>query len=173
MQAFESLRFPLEQRESFSDLSCLTCAHLASSVSKLTSPCNERTWNVKGTDTIMTSSERETPKTSTKRSAALRSPTGIAPLGIYPVFIAIKGGGRPTRRLPHAKMLLVPISFFLCWVDYALEGSTFSLSKCDFSRLFHTERSWHTYQFTVVFISGWQDLLSDARVFFVFTSFEV
>ena len=42
----------------------------------------------------------------------------------------------------HAKMLLVPIKFFfLCWVDYALEGSTFSLSKCDFSRMFHTERS--------------------------------
>ena len=57
---------------------------------------------------------------------------------------AIKGGGRPTRLLPHAKMLLVPIGFFLCWVDYALEGSTFSLSKCDFSRMFHTERSWHT-----------------------------
>ena len=147
-QAFESSRFPLEQAESFSDLSCLTCARravrLASSVSNLTSPCNERTWNAKGTDTIMTSPEREPPKTSTKKSTALRSPTGITPLGIYPVFIAIKGGGRPTRRLPHAKMLLVPISFFLCWVDYALEGSTFSLSKCDFSRLFHTERSWHT-----------------------------
>ena len=66
------------------------------------------------------------------------------------VFIAIKGGGRPTRLLLYAKMLLVPISFFLCWVDYALEGSTFSLSKCDFSRLFHTERSWHTYRFNVV-----------------------
>ena len=26
--------------------------------------------------------------------------------------------------------------FFLCWVDYALEGSTFSLGKCDFSPLF-------------------------------------
>ena len=52
--------------------------------------------------------------------------------------------GRPTWLLPHAKMLLVPISCFLCWVDHALEGSTFSLSKCDFSRLFHTERSWHT-----------------------------
>ena len=73
----------------------------------------------------MTSPEREPPKTSTKRSAALRSPTGITPLGIYPVFIAIKGGGRPTRRLPHAKMLLVPIRFFLCWVDYALEDSTY------------------------------------------------
>ena len=94
-QAFESLRFPLEQGESFSDLSCLTCARqavrLASSVSNLKSPCNERTWNAKGTDTIMTSPEREPSKTSTKRSAALRSPTGITPLGVYPVFIAIKG----------------------------------------------------------------------------------
>ena len=93
---------------------------------------------------IMTSPEREPPKTVSAKRSALRSPTGITPLGIYPVFIAIKGGGRPTRRLPHAKMLLVPISFFLFWVDYAPEGSTFSLSKCDFSRLFHTERSWHT-----------------------------
>ena len=53
-QAFESSRFPLEQGKSFSDLSCLTCARqavrLASSVSNLTSPCNERTWNAKGTD---------------------------------------------------------------------------------------------------------------------------
>ena len=32
---------------------------------------------------IMTSPEREAPKTSTKRSAALRSPTGITPSGIY------------------------------------------------------------------------------------------
>ena len=146
-QAFESSRFPLEQLqgESFSDLSYLTCAQravrLASSVSNSTSPCNELTWNAKGTDTIMNSPEREPPKTRTKKSAALRSPTGITPLGIYPVFIAKKGGSRPTRRLPHAKMLLAPISFFLCWVDYALEGSTFSLSKCDFSRMFHTERS--------------------------------
>ena len=65
----------LEQGESFSDLSCLTCAQqavrLASSVSYLTSPCNERTWNAKGTDTIMTFPEHEAPKTSTKRSAVL------------------------------------------------------------------------------------------------------
>ena len=27
-------------------------------------------------------------------------------------FITIKGGGRPTRLLPHAKMLLIPIKFF-------------------------------------------------------------
>ena len=41
---------------------------------------------------------------------------------------------------------------FICWVDYALEGSAFILSKCDFSRMFHTERSWHTYQLTVVIV---------------------
>ena len=68
----ESSRFPLEQGESFSDLSRLTCARRAVQ----TSPCNERTWDAQGTDTIMTSPEREPPKTSTKRSAALRSPTG-------------------------------------------------------------------------------------------------
>ena len=50
--------------------------------------------------------------------------------------------------------------FFLCWVGYALEGSIFSLSKCDFSRRFHTERSWHTYRFTIVIVSGRQDLPS-------------
>ena len=39
-------------------------------------------------------------------------------------FVAMKGGGRPTRLLPYAKMLLAPITFFpFCWVDYALEGS--------------------------------------------------
>ena len=41
-QAFESSRYPLEQGESFSDLSCLTCARrvvrLAGSVSNLTNP---------------------------------------------------------------------------------------------------------------------------------------
>ena len=86
-QSFESLRFPLDQRESFSDLSCLTCARqavrLASSVSNLTSRCNERTWNAKETDDIITSPEREASRTSqsTKRSAALRSLTGITPSG--------------------------------------------------------------------------------------------
>ena len=86
------------------------------------------------------------------------------------VFIAIKGGGRPTRLLLYAKMLLVPISFFFCGVDYSLEGSTFSLSKCDFSLLFHTERSWHTHRFTVVFVSGRQDSPSDARAFSLFAA---
>ena len=166
-QAFESSRFPLEQGESFSDLSCLTCARravrLASSVFNLTSPCNERTWNAKGTDTIMTSPEREAPKTSTEISSASIADRNYT-FGYF-FNVAIKGGGRSTRLLPHAKMLLVLISFFLCWVDYALEGSTFSLSKYDFSRVFHTERSWHTYRFTVVFVSGRQDLPSDARAF--------
>ena len=41
-QTFESSRLPLEQGESFSDLSCLTCARravrLAGSVSNLASP---------------------------------------------------------------------------------------------------------------------------------------
>ena len=41
-----------------------------------------------------------------------------------PTFVAMKGGDRPTRLLPYAKMLFVPITFFsFCWVDYALEGS--------------------------------------------------
>ena len=87
---------------------------------------------------------------------------------------AIKG--KPIRLLPHAKMLLVPIKFFfLCWVDYALEGSTFSLSKCDlsgdFSCMFHTERSRHI-RFTVVIVSGRQDLPYDASAFSL-TSLEV
>ena len=43
---------------------------------------------------IMTSPEREPPKTVSAKRSALRSPTGITHLGIYPVFIAIKGGGR-------------------------------------------------------------------------------
>ena len=72
--------------------------------------------------------------------------------------------GRPTRLLPHAKMLLVFISFFLCWVDYALEGSTFSLSKYDFSPCF-TLRGLDTHRFTEGFVSGQQDLPSDARAF--------
>ena len=85
---------------------------------------------------------------------------------------AIKGGGiglHDFYLMP--KCCLFQYVFSLCWVDYAVEGSTFSLSKCDFSCLFHTERSWHTYRFTVVFVSGRQDLPSDARAFSL-TSFE-
>ena len=42
------------------------------------------------------------------------------------------------------KCCLFQYSFFSSarWVDYVVvEGYTFSLSKCDFSRMFHTERS--------------------------------
>ena len=106
-QAFESLRyrFPLEQGERFSDLSCLTCAQqgvrFASSVSYLTSPCNERTGmrkvqilsrllqNVK----LRKQGQRDQQRFDRRQELHLR------------VFIAIKGGGRPTRLLPHAKML--------------------------------------------------------------------
>ena len=66
-------------------------------------------------------------------------------------------------------MLLIPIKFFFpCWVDYVLDGSTFSPSKCDFSRMFHSERSCHTCQFTVVIVSGRQDLPSDESAFDLF-----
>ena len=103
---------------------------------------------------------------------ARRGEDFVGLLRVCASLLPIKGGGRPTRLLPHAKMLLIPIKFFfLCWVDYALEGSTFSLSKCDFSRMFHTERSWHTYRFTVVIVSGRQDFPSDTSAFSL-TSFE-
>ena len=72
----------------------------------------------------------------------------------------------------NAKMLLVLIRFFpltgrLCW-----RGSTFRLSKCDFSRLFHPERSWHAHWFSAVFVYSREvDLSFDARSFSV-TVFE-
>ena len=50
-------------------------------------------------------------------------------------WAAIKGGGSPTRRLPHAKILLVPISFFpllsrLCFGRfYIFTGPLFSHSE--------------------------------------------
>ena len=79
---------------------------------------------------------------------------------------------KSTPVLPHAKMLLVPIRFF-CWrVDYALECSMFWLSKCYFSRLFHT---WEVITRLLIFcgfwISGLHDMPSDARAFSL-TSFE-
>ena len=61
--------------------------------------------------------------------------------------------------------------FFLCWVDNDLEGCTFSLSNCDFSRLFHTERSWHTSIYCG-FVSGLKDFPSNARAFSVTSAFE-
>ena len=82
---------------------------------------------------------------------------------------------KPTPLLPHAKILLVSVWFFFWRVDYALEGSMCWLSKCDFSRLFHTERSWHGYWFSVVFVFlvSMICLLMQQRFFiFFFTSFE-
>ena len=40
-----------------------------------------------------------------------------------PTVIVISQGGSVgnTRLLPHAKMLLVPMNYFLCRADYALE----------------------------------------------------
>ena len=63
--------------------------------------------------------------------------------------ITIEGGGRPTRLLPHAKMLLVPIKFFpllgrLCSGRfYIFTEQMWFLAAC-----FTAERSWHTYRFT-------------------------
>ena len=85
---------------------------------------------------------------------------------------AIKGDGKPTRLLPHAKMLLVPIKFFfLCWVDYALEGSTANVILAGILAACFTLRGHDTYRFTVVIVSGRQDLPSDASAFSL-TSFE-
>ena len=43
------------------------------------------------------------------RTSDFRLPTSDFRL---PTSVAIKGGGRPTRLLPYAKMLLVSITFF-------------------------------------------------------------
>ena len=71
----------------------------------------------------------------------------------------MKGGGRPTRLLPYAKMLLVPITFFSLLPGRLCSGRFW------LSRLFHIEKSLRTYQFTVVFVSGRQDLPSDVRAY--------
>ena len=71
----------------------------------------------------------------------------------------MKGGGRPARLLRYAKMLLVPKTVFSL-----LLGRLYS-RRFWLSRLFHIERSWHTYRFTVVFVSGRQDLPSYASAY--------
>ena len=45
-------------------------------------------------------------------SAIEESIKGYASRKLWCGWATIKGGGRPTWRLPHARMLLVPISFF-------------------------------------------------------------
>ena len=107
-----------------------------------------------GTKTTVQSPALYTLCTIRKPSWVFRLPTSDFRL---PTSVAMKGDDRPTRLLPYAKMLLVPKTFFslllgrLCFRRFWL------------SRLFHIERSWHTYRFTVVFVSGRQDLPSDAR----------
>ena len=78
-----------------------------------------------------------------------------------PTSVAMKGGDRPTRLLPYAKMLLVPKTFFSLLLGRLCSRRFWFW----LSRLFHIERSWHTYRFTVVFVSGRQDLPSDSRAY--------
>ena len=61
--------------------------------------------------------------------------------------------------------------FFLCWVDYALEGSTANVILAGILAACFTLRGHDTYRFTVVIVSGRQDLPSDASAFSL-TSFE-
>ena len=87
-------------------------------------------------------------------------------------MLSNKGGGRPTRLLPHAKMLLVPISNFsllgrLCSGRFVLH---FNCANMILAACFCTESSWHTYRSTV-FVPRRHDLPSDARGFSL-TSFE-
>ena len=77
-----------------------------------------------------------------------------------PTSVALKDGDRPTRLLPYAKILFVTKNVFFSLLLGRLCSRRFWLS-----RLFHIERSWHTYRFTVVFVSGRQDLPSDSRAY--------
>ena len=73
---------------------------------------------------------------------------------------AIKG--KPTRPLPHAKNAARSNNvFFLCWVDYAREGSTVNVILAGILAACFTLRGHDTYRFTVVIVSGRQDLPSD------------
>ena len=57
--------------------------------------------------------------------------------------------------------------FFLCWVDYALEGSTANVILAGILAACFTLRGHDTYRFTVVIVSGRQDLPSDAIFLFI------
>ena len=78
-----------------------------------------------------------------------------------------RGSEGNTRLLPHAKMLLVPMNFFLRRVDYALEENVLTeFDSTDYSIL--RGRDAH-----IDFLrSGGHDLASDARAFSL-TSFEM
>ena len=64
------------------------------------------------------------------------------------------------KLLPCAKMLLVPINFFLQRVDYGWANIH------QFCRLFYTERSWHAYWFSAVYFwSAWFAPWCESRAF--------
>ena len=73
-----------------------------------------------------------------------------------------KGGSvENTRLLPHAKMLLVPMNFFPCQVDYALE-ETFWLGKCEFWPLINFFYIFREVVTRALIFSGWHDLPSES-----------
>ena len=61
----------------------------------------------------------------------------LARLGLG-LGLGLEGGFTSCQNVAYSNKVKV---VFICWVDYALEGSAFILSKCYFSRMFHTERS--------------------------------
>ena len=84
--------------------------------------------------------------------------------------LVCKRGSVDNTRLLPSQNVACSSEYFLLRVDYALEGSTFWLSKlCDFCRLFHVERSWHAYWFSEVIASGrhdWRFALWCQSIFF-------
>ena len=53
---------------------------------------------------------------------ARRGEDFVGLLSVCASLLAIKGGGRPTRLLPHAKMLLIPIKFFFSLLGRLCSG---------------------------------------------------
>ena len=66
-----------------------------------------------------------------------------------------KGGGRQHTTFTSCQNAACSKNCLLWWVYYIL-GSTLWMSKCEFCRLFHTERSWHAYLFSarLLFLVG-------------------
>ena len=77
-------------------------------------------------------------------------------------FACKKGVGGNTWLLPHVKMLLFPVSFFLWWVDYALEGLSLNWAKVILPFISYWEVM-TCILFSAVVFSGQCDLPSDAR----------
>ena len=81
-----------------------------------------------------------------------------------------------TKSVGNTRLSLMSKCCLFQWI-FSLAGrlylwrKTFWLSKCDFCRLFHTERSWHAFS-AVIVVSGQHNLPFDARAF-PLTSFEM